>query len=250
VTQQPRPSDQLATQTKTASRIVIYLIEELGDARLRAAQLQGYIKQATDLIEKSEHRDHFFEVAAHLIHGIPETLFKLGKALDASALAAARLDYEEIKQGLKPEKADELESVMEDNRLRYLKRRSEEDTMDPKQASEALNRLAAETEATGHVPVAPLLTILAALEPQNARTAADAKATNQKAAECFRGAAKAILEPGKRPSRVALASLLRRVLADAIEPTATQDMKAAIFAQATGRQDVIDGFMSANPNMS
>jgi len=108
---------------------MIYLQEELGDARLRAQQLTQHIKSALDLVEKSSHRDHFFEVAGHLIHGIPDVAFKLGKALDAAALAAAKLDYEEIKQGLKPEKVEELEAALEETRLRYLNRRSNEERM-------------------------------------------------------------------------------------------------------------------------
>ena len=236
-------------QDKNASRIIIYLCEELGDARLRASQLQGYVKQATDLIEKSPHRDHFFEVAAHLIHGIPQTLFKLGKALDASALAAARLDYEEIKQGLKPEKADELEQVMEDNRLRYLKRRSDEEIMTPKQAARILNLLADKTREAGRVPVTPLLQLIASLEGPTGRVASVTSSLTQRAEDVFRKASEAILTPGEEPSRMALAALMRQVLADTIQPTA-QAMQAAIFAQATSRQDVIDGFMSANPGMS
>jgi hypothetical protein len=113
---------------KTASGILVYLMEELGDARLRANQLKRYIQEAVDLVEKSSHRDHFFEVAAHLIHGVPQTAFKLEKALDAVALAASRMDYEEIKEGLKPEKVEELESVLEDVRLRYLQRRSQKES--------------------------------------------------------------------------------------------------------------------------
>jgi hypothetical protein len=109
---------------KNASGVVVYLIEELGDARLRTAQLKKYVQEAVDLIDKAENRDQLFEVAGHLIHGIPDMLFKLDKALDASAMAAARLDYEEIKQNLKPEKAEELEGVLQDIRLPYLKRRS------------------------------------------------------------------------------------------------------------------------------
>jgi hypothetical protein len=116
-------------QEKTASGVMVYLQEELGDARLRAEQLSTYLKQATELIEKSEHRDHFFEVAGHLIYGLPDVAFKLSKALDAAALAAAKLDYEEIKQGLKPEKVEELEAALETSRLRYLNRRSNKDRM-------------------------------------------------------------------------------------------------------------------------
>jgi hypothetical protein len=82
----------------------VYLMEELGDARMRADQLTRYIDQAVKLIERSSHRDHFFEVAGHLIKSVPDTLFRLQKALQATALAANRLDTEEIKQDLRPEK--------------------------------------------------------------------------------------------------------------------------------------------------
>ena len=115
-----------AGHAKAASGIIVFLQEELGDARLRCAQLKRYVKDATDIIEKSEHRDHFFEVAGNLIYGIPDALLKLDKALDATALAAARLDYEEIKNNLRPEKADELEAALNETRLRYLNRRSYE----------------------------------------------------------------------------------------------------------------------------
>ena len=115
-----------AATPKEASGIMVYLIDELGDARLRCAQLKKYIKEATDLIEKSEHRDHFFEVAGHLIQGVPDTMMRLDNALDAAAMAASRLDYDEIKNNLKPEKAEELENVLQDVRMRYLNRRSTE----------------------------------------------------------------------------------------------------------------------------
>lgn len=203
-------------RNKSASRILIYLVEELGDARLRAAQLQKYVKDATDLIEKSEHRDAIFEVGAHLIHGIPDTLFKMSKALDASALAVSRLDYEEIKQGLKPEKAEELENVMEDNRLRYLKRRSNEGPMNTRQASEALLRLAAQTRESGFVPVGSILQLADALS-SDGRVASQAEGMVRKATRYFREASEAILDnTGERPSRRALAATLRRVAADAI----------------------------------
>ena len=97
-------------------------MEELGDARVRCEQLKGYVDEATDLIEKSEHRDHFFEVAGHLMHGIPEVLFKLEKALEAASMAASRIDYEEIKERLKPEKVEELEKALQDVRIRRLHR--------------------------------------------------------------------------------------------------------------------------------
>src|SRR5580698_672626 len=112
-------------RVKSAAGISIFLLEELGDARLRHAQLKKYIDEAITLIEKSPQRDHFFEVAGHLLHGIPECLLKMGKALDTAALAAARLDYEEIKGDLKTEKVEELEKALEEVRIRQIRRRSD-----------------------------------------------------------------------------------------------------------------------------
>lgn len=109
---------------KTAGAM-IYLVEELGDARLRCDQLMRYIDEAVKLIEKSSKKDHFMEVAGHLITGMPETAFKLQKALQAVALAADRIDYEELKQELRPEKVEELERVLKEVRIRPVQHRSE-----------------------------------------------------------------------------------------------------------------------------
>jgi uncharacterized protein YicC (UPF0701 family) len=205
---------------KQASGVLIYLTEELGDARLRAAQLKTYVQEALDLVEKSTHRDHFFEVAANLIHGIPDTLFKLDKALDAAAMAAARMDYEEIKQGLKPEKAEELERVLDDVRLRYLNRRSndpavKETPMNAQTASAMLTQIAEEIDATGVVPVAKVAQLIDTLE-QGTKTASTQP---KRASAAIRAAADFIVRTAN-PSRAKLASNLRKILADSVNPTA------------------------------
>lgn len=235
-----------AGTVKTASGAVIFLVEEIGDARLRCAQLKAYLKEATDLIEKSEHRDEIFEMAAHLIHGIPDTVFKMEKAMDAAAMSAARLDYEEIKQSLKPEKADELETILEDVRLRQLQRRSnQEPPMTPKQAAEQLLAIADQTEATGQVPLAQVMTLLAAIEPPQQKTAS-VDGHSKAAAEAFRAWAKSI---ETNPKRSFLATSLRSVIAASIQPTSAQ-VAASIYQTASSRQQVIDGFGKANPSMS
>lgn len=164
-------------QPKVAS-ITIYLMEELTDARLRCDQLKRYVSQAVSLIDKSQHKDHFYEVAGQLLSGIPETLFKLDKALSATALAASRLDYDELKQQLKPEKSSELEDVMKDIRVRMVQRRSapqtntKEGTAMGKTPSEIignLRRIASRLESD-HTPsraqtVAELRTLLAEVDP-------------------------------------------------------------------------------------
>lgn len=104
--------------------ITVYLMEEISDARLRCEQLKNFIAQALRLVSGSTHRDHFYEVAGDLLQGIPDSLFKMDKALAATALAASRLDYEELKAQLKPEKVEELETVLRNVRIRQIDRRA------------------------------------------------------------------------------------------------------------------------------
>lgn len=250
-----RRGDSNKPTTKTAAGISIFLLEELGDARLRHAQLKKYIDEAISLIEKSEHRDHFFEVAGHLLHGIPECLLKMGKALEAAALAAARLDYEEIKDDLRPEKVEELEKALEDVRIRHVTRRSDEEpgkgpgAMNTKEAADLLSKIASKTELNGRLPVASVLQLIAALEEGRGKTAS---APAPKLAAHFRDLSahlQKMVTEGKPPSRLKLAAHLRRILADDMQPTSAQ-VAAAIYQQANSREEVMKGFKEANPSMS
>lgn len=110
------------TTSKNAG-ITVYLMEELTDARLRCDQLKRQINQVVQLVSQSKEKAHVYEVAGDLIYGVPNTLFLLDKALDATALAASRLDYEELKQDLSPEKVKELEEALKDVRIHQFDRK-------------------------------------------------------------------------------------------------------------------------------
>ncbi len=146
---------------KEAGGLSIYLTEEIGDARLNCQHLKQALGDAQKLIAASSHRDHFYEVAGHLIEGIPKYLLKLEKSLDAVALAAGRLDYEEIKQSLLPEKVEELEAILKDVRIRAVPRRSDP-SLSPKEAAQLLEQLSQGVEKTGSTDgvLAPLLDLL------------------------------------------------------------------------------------------
>ncbi len=265
---------------KTAS-ISVFLVEELGDARVRCAQLKGYVDEATDLIEKSTHRDHFFEVAGHLMHGIPEALFKLEKALEAASAAASRIDYEEITERLKPEKVEELEKALQDIRIRRLHRsdgggapatdpqpsapsaksatevppgKDQGATMNAKIAAYDLVRIAEHIERTGKVPMDKLVHLIARLE-RGKREASATGASPQKVAGYFRAMADQMVastnetDPAKKPSRFALAQSLRRVVADQMPMTSAQ-VAAQIYQTAGSREDVMKGFKESNPDLT
>ena len=247
---------------KTAAGITVFLLEELGDARSRLVQLKKYIDEATDLIEKSEHRDHFFEVAGNLIHGIPEALFKMEKALEAAAFAAARLDYEEIKEDLKPEKIEELEKALQDVRIRRPQRRSgegptqddgkDQGAMNTKSAATHLSNIAKEVEASGRLPMAHIVYLIRSLETgarDKTASTVDPKKLSAHLQTIAQQVATGKTSDGKPVSRVTLARHLRRLFADMMEPTAMQQA-AAIYQQANSREDVMKGFKDANPSMS
>ncbi len=100
----------------------VYLQEELSDARLRCDELKSYVVHALELVNASAKRDHLYAVAGDIIYAVPQTLLKLERALEASAMAVNKIDYEELRQTLRPEKVDELERVLEEVRIRMPRR--------------------------------------------------------------------------------------------------------------------------------
>lgn len=108
---------------RTATGATVYVQQELSNARLHVEQLKHAAVRALDLVNASEKRDHFYAVAGDLIHGIPMTLQRLERALDTAAMAINKIDYEELRQVIRPEKVDELERVLEEVRL-YIPRRT------------------------------------------------------------------------------------------------------------------------------
>jgi hypothetical protein len=100
----------------------VYIQEELSDARLRCDELKSYVVRVLDLVNSSPQKDHFYAVAGDIIFAAPEALLKLEKALGAVSMAVNKVDYEEQRQLLRPEKVDELERVLEDVRMRIPRR--------------------------------------------------------------------------------------------------------------------------------
>jgi hypothetical protein len=168
-----------------------------------------YLDEAVKLIEQSSQKDHFFEVAGHLIQGIPETAFKLEKALQAVALAADRIDYEEIKQELRPEKVEELERVLKDVRIRPVKHRSE-NPMKPKEAAARLREFSKITREEGSLPLHDLATLISDLggRPVQASASASVGDTLDRIASVLE------TEPSK-VSREQLATILYRMAGEA-----------------------------------
>lgn len=108
--------------TRRQAGVTVYLQEELSDARLRLDELKGYIVRALDLVNGSQQRDQLYAMAGDLVLAVPECILKVERALEATAMAVNKIDYEELRQVLRPEKVDELERVLEDVRMRIPRR--------------------------------------------------------------------------------------------------------------------------------
>jgi len=231
--------------TKTAAGgISIYLMEELTDARLRCEQLKRYIGDAVKLIEQSPHRDHFFEVAGHLLHGIPESLFKLDKALSATALAASKMDYDELALALKPEKVEELERVLEDSRIRHVTRRSGDPQMTPKDTAQAIRAMATDLEKTGRFPIKAAAELVAILreEQPNVRLASMPSTLPPVMLTALADA----IENGTLRNRERLSAMIDTAITQALGGQKMQ----ALLQQAGSREDVMDGFKKENPALT
>lgn len=107
---------------RIAAQPMMYIQEELSDARLRCDELKNYIVKALDLVNNSGKRDHLYAVAGDVISAAPETLLKLQRAIEAAAMMVNNLDTEDLRQTLRPNKVDELERVLEDVRMRIPRR--------------------------------------------------------------------------------------------------------------------------------
>ncbi|KKL79722.1 hypothetical protein LCGC14_2011990 [marine sediment metagenome] len=117
-----RPRPQHTPISRTATGATVYVQQELSDARLHVEQLKYAVVRALNLVNASQRRDHLYAVAGDLIHGIPMTIQKLERALDTAAMAVNKIDYEELRQVIRPEKVDELERVLEEVRLHIPRR--------------------------------------------------------------------------------------------------------------------------------
>lgn len=101
---------------------IVYIQEELSDARLRCDELKHMMVRAVELINASKKSDHFYAVAGDIIYNAPQTLVKLEKALDAAAMAVNHMDSEEIRALIRPEKVDALERILDEVRMKLPRR--------------------------------------------------------------------------------------------------------------------------------
>ena len=277
----PVASDLVTAAVAKEAGISVYLMEELTDARLRCEQLKKFVSQAVRLIAASPQRDHFYEIAGDTIYGIPDSLFKLDKALAATALAASRLDYEELKSQLKPEKVQELEDVLRNVRIRQIDRVSpfiqpRFENGQPKMAGALEVRDINQITTSLEDILLEASKLRKSLPPQLQENLEGIKDLADKALKTIKHSSTTVPSQGKRASmfRAAssshIATALRRIADEvqsarippqeasrrvrrvlmALSQTSQQALEAMGPIQANSREEVMKGFKSANPDLS
>lgn len=107
---------------RTATGAISYVQEELAKARNAVERLKRDVVRAVGLVQASPARDHLYAVAGDVIYDVPATIQVLERALDTAAMAVNKIDYEDLRQVIRPDKVDELEAVLEQVRLQIPRR--------------------------------------------------------------------------------------------------------------------------------
>lgn len=107
---------------RTASAAIAYVQEELAKARTSADRLKRNVAQAMDLVRGSQFRDQLFAIAGDVMYDTPKAIQELERALETCAMAINKIDYEELRQVIRPDKVDELEAILDEVRLNIPRR--------------------------------------------------------------------------------------------------------------------------------
>ena len=107
---------------RTASGAIAYVQEELARSRNCVDRLKRDAVRAIQFVHASPARDHLYAVAGDIIYDIPRTIQELERSLDTAAMAINKLDYEELRQVIRPDRVDELESILDEVRLQIPRR--------------------------------------------------------------------------------------------------------------------------------
>lgn len=180
----------------------IYLTEEIGDARLRASQLKGRVDEALGMIQQSPKKDHFFEVAGHLIQEVPELMVKLEASLASAAMAVAKWQGEELEGQVHPDKIKELEDALADTRVKKVIKSAKGNPVKPSQVIEQLRKLASSQDGT--VDLNALVDLIRGLGSDVRVTSADLDVLADTLADT------------QKPSRVLVASSLKSLVTAAV----------------------------------
>jgi hypothetical protein len=93
--------------------VLFFVSREIAKARLEIIRLSQLVEAGRNFIDQSEARDHFYEVAGHLIKAVPECVEEIGDSVNAASMAMAVLEKPLVRRRTDPLKTKELERVIQ-----------------------------------------------------------------------------------------------------------------------------------------
>lgn len=93
--------------------VLFFASREIAKARLEIIRLSQFVQAGQKFIDQSEARDHFYEVAGHLIKAVPESIEEIADSVNAASAALAVLEKPLIRRRMDPLKHKELERVIQ-----------------------------------------------------------------------------------------------------------------------------------------
>ena len=99
---------------KTASSQASYAVlsEGVHSARIEAHRIRHMINRALKIIEKSDHKEHLYQLAGDLIMGFPTRLDMLDQKLDKASYALALLGKDFLQSRLPLMERDEVDEAV------------------------------------------------------------------------------------------------------------------------------------------
>jgi hypothetical protein len=88
-------------------------MEGVTAARVDAHRLRHLISRAEKLVEQSDQKEHFYQMAGDIIQGIPARLTSLETHLDRTALALSKMGETFLKARLPISDKNEVEEAVE-----------------------------------------------------------------------------------------------------------------------------------------
>lgn len=113
---------RMPSRRRVASGATSFVQEELARARNLTERVKRDVVRAIELVHASSARDHLYAVAGDVIYDAPRAVQELERALDAAAMAVNKIDYEELRQVIRPEKVDRLEEILDEVRIHIPRR--------------------------------------------------------------------------------------------------------------------------------
>lgn len=108
----------MTQRTASSQAAWAILTEGVTDARVRAHRLSHLLNRAMTLVDRSEHKDHFYQVAGDILEATPKQLEELERSLDRTSYALAVMGQDFLKGLLTISDREKVDNAVQGSHFR------------------------------------------------------------------------------------------------------------------------------------